>query len=111
MKPFRSAIHLRIIFLVLVFVLSAGIADIFRLAACSRNKIPVIENSTPSAVLDAERSSRTKPSFPGIVFACVSPNDTPLSSGYAFVRMPYPSPKDLYLPAESQRGPPFAILS
>jgi len=110
MKTFRSGVNFRILFLVLAVVLSSSAADISRGIAGSLDKIPVIENSTASAVLDAGNAARIKPGFPGIVFAHVSLTDSSLASAYACVRMPYPSPKDVYLSAESQRGPPWTIL-
>lgn len=106
MKTFRSCVNVRILFLVLAVVLSSSVADVSRGIAGSLGKIPVIENSTDAAVLDAGNTSRIKPGFPGIVFAHVSPDDSPLASAYACIRMPYPSQKDVYLSAESQRGPP-----
>ncbi len=110
MKTFRSGVNFRILFLVLAVVLSSSAADISSGIAGSLEKIPVIENSTASAVLDAGNTSRIKPGFPGMVFAHVSPDDSPPVSAYACIRMPYPSPKDVYLSAESQRGPPWTIL-
>lgn len=111
MKAFRSFMSFRIIFPVLALVLSSSVVGIPGGAVCNLNEFPVIENSTFSAVVNAENSTRIKPGFPGIFSVHVFSIDSLLASGYACFRIPYLSHKDIYLTAESQRGPPCIILS
>ena len=111
MKILKSIKSTKIIFLLLVVFLTATVTEVLCDVSYGVDKVTVIGKCAPCTNSSAENNVRIKFNFLEIIFKHQWFCDSSPASNYSYICMESWSPRDIHLPAKSDRAPPEAISS